>query len=527
MKRVMLPSVRCKAIDSTFSLLFWVADFSGFASVSFCSTWFGVLLRKEFFLNIFLPFPGTQGSWLGVSNVVICTFFPPFSAQTCILGGWGAKNSTDWEVSFPGIYDSTLHQADASGWPWSLYIIQTDTPGTVSSWIHFKIDKSCALTRSVDISLIYDIFSSLNSLNPSSHAMDYSLIRATSQTTVVVPIPPMVIVVLKIVAWVPMIPPGANKSHSREAIWHSSTFLDYHPDSRLSKQLAINHWGISEPRGNILVVEEREPFRDIDLSFWQFTRFRYSSYEVVWILRMNHSTATPLYGEKTACRVTGECCSHMDMRNYEHRSFSRESKRSGREWLRHQRLCVGFKWSCKWVPRASVTDWIWIYIKLLEYFFFFLLRNQSILAKVSTLVSSFSHNQWQLVSHNHITRHTPHPCTAASEPWTNKLSALLLFWALLLLVVFGPRHKFSPKAGTTQAIRLHCIFRRNTQFKYQPYTSVSMTPSKLIHCFAFLGILLALLLSRYQSDTSILIPSTPPAMSSGLKSVAYFVNWVS
>ncbi|KAE8135792.1 glycoside hydrolase superfamily [Aspergillus pseudotamarii] len=52
-----------------------------------------------------------------------------------------------------------------------------------------------------------------------------------------------------------------------------------------------------------------------------------------------------------------------------------------------------------------------------------------------------------------------------------------------------------------------------------------MTPSQLIHCFAFLGILLALLLSRYRSDTSILIPSTPPAMSSGLKSVAYFVNW--
>lgn len=54
-----------------------------------------------------------------------------------------------------------------------------------------------------------------------------------------------------------------------------------------------------------------------------------------------------------------------------------------------------------------------------------------------------------------------------------------------------------------------------------------MSPSRLIYYFAFLGIFLALLLSRYLGDTSILIPSTPPAMSSGLKSVAYFVNWVS
>ncbi|KAE8421883.1 hypothetical protein BDV36DRAFT_247033 [Aspergillus pseudocaelatus] len=96
MKRVMLPSVRCKAIDSTFFfLLFWVADFSGFASISLCSTWFGVLLRKEFFLNIFLPFQEPK--------------YLPLESMTVLL----------------------INQSDDSGWPWSSYIIQTDTPGTL------------------------------------------------------------------------------------------------------------------------------------------------------------------------------------------------------------------------------------------------------------------------------------------------------------------------------------------------------------------------------------------------------------
>ncbi|KAB8232827.1 glycoside hydrolase family 18 protein [Aspergillus alliaceus] len=49
-----------------------------------------------------------------------------------------------------------------------------------------------------------------------------------------------------------------------------------------------------------------------------------------------------------------------------------------------------------------------------------------------------------------------------------------------------------------------------------------MTPSRLT---AFLGIVIALLLSRYLWHYSTLTPSTPPAMSSGLYSVAYFVNW--
>jgi hypothetical protein len=66
-----------------------------------------------------------------------------------------------------------------------------------------------------------------------------------------------------------------------------------------------------------------------------------------------------------------------------------------------------------------------------------------------------------------------------------------------------------------------------------------MTPSQFIYYVAILGTFIAFLLSRYFGDYSILTSFQPAAittttaiqsisaMSSGMKSVAYFVNWVS